>query len=182
MKIDRIDKRVLRSTLAKIPANDMDASASKETYVPGKRKRRVESTPISQLIAPKRSGKSLESKSNGKKKGKNTSTTDTIDMDIVTLNCKLTNDLLNMKKSLVENLEALNHMQKQYFEKDIECLKLKTLLLEKEKQIDDLEKGMDALRDQMFCTDLIKFDTDVENQNGKPDSNRTLYEVYRNRC
>lgn len=169
-------ERVLRSqNPAKNKKTVSNVPEPKTSYVPAKRVRRCDSLPPKAAMRHRNSQDSEAIEGNGKNKGKNkgkpkgnNTETDGM-MDIIGLNCKLTNDMLGMKKQLVEKLDEFNKMQKQFFEKDVECLKLKSLLSEKEKLIDDFKKEIDALKDQMFCSDLIQFD--VEDQNGK----RNLY-------
>lgn len=148
--------------------NDENAAASQASYVPGKRQRRVESMPTKQRSnAPKRRRNSLDIDSSGqkgKKDGKNCGLDDM--KDIIKLNCKLTNELLGMKKLLTGKNDEFNEMQKQYYEKDIACLKLNTLVSEQAKQIDELKKSVQALMDEKYCNDLIQFD-DIDGNKGK---------------
>lgn len=44
--------------------------------------------------------------------------------DIVALNCKLTNDMLEMKKSLFQKTDALSKLEKSFHEERIECIEL----------------------------------------------------------
>lgn len=117
---------------------------------------------------PKHRRNSLDidsSAQNGKRKEKYVKVSDM--KDVVALNCKLTNEMLGMKKQLMDKNDGYIRMQKQYFEKDIECLKLKTSISEQAKKIDEMQKEIQALKDAQICTDLIQLTDDIEEYDGK---------------
>lgn len=68
-------------------------------------------------------------------------------LDIVSLNCKLTNEMLDMKRSLSQKTNALSELEKRFHEKSIECIELKSKISKIEKE-----------KSEKFCDDLISFD------------------------
>lgn len=109
-----------------------------------------------------------------------------IDVDVmsnvVSVNCKLTNELLEIKKSLREKNDALIAMQVKYYEKDLECEKLKSLASEKDHQIVDLSEKIEIMRAEKVCTDLIDLNDMECSQN---QLNGTVYIVFflmRSKC
>lgn len=87
--------------------------------------------------------------------------------NIITMNCKLTNEVLSTKKQLAEKCDDLLTMQHNLHEKDIECMILQGKVTELEKQIKELEAMITNMRDQQFCDDLIKFEDTSEQSTGK---------------
>lgn len=85
--------------------------------------------------------------------------------EVVSVNCKLTNELLDMKKSLIEKNDALIAMQAKYYEKELECEKLKSLASEKDHQIGNLSKMIEMMRAEKICTDLIDLNETGRSEN-----------------
>lgn len=122
-------------------------------YTPAKRTRRTKSTPA------------IDNDMNGSqsKRFRAMNPDDDHDMSkIIALNCKLTNEVLGLKKMLLERNEEFVQMQKNYYESSIENIALKSSLEEAKKNIEDLNELVETLRAERFCGDLIQFDDDCE--------------------
>lgn len=77
---------------------------------------------------------------------------------VISLNCKLTNEVLNMKKLLFERTDELIKLQERFHQKDTEYLQLNAMLLKTKKEKDDLSKELNEMKAEQFCSDLIIFD------------------------
>lgn len=115
---------------------------NKTVITPGKRKRRVDSTP-------------LLSRSTVTEEKDNTLS------NVIAMNCKLTNEILFAKKQLSEKNDALFKIQQSLHERDIECNNLKAKMLEMVGEIEELKRCMEVMRAERFCDDLIEFGDDA---------------------
>lgn len=77
---------------------------------------------------------------------------------LIAMNCKLTFEVLDTKKTLSEKNNALLKIQKNYFESQLEVIALQKSNTEKDQQIDMLLKQIERLKAERFCSDLISFD------------------------
>lgn len=142
--------------------------------VPAKRNRRFESTPMvgtKSLYAQKssltqkrrRSDTNLTNDEDNVAKKKKTGVENDDMSQVVALNCKLTNEILKTKNLLFEKNNDIIKLQEQYHKKDIECITLKSSLKEINEEINELKSAYAALKEERFCSDLIKFDDDYDN-------------------
>lgn len=77
---------------------------------------------------------------------------------VIGLNCRLTNELLNSKKHLSQKTDDLLEMQRKFYEKQIECNNLLSLLTTKDAEIVQLKSALEKIYAQQFCDDLIDFE------------------------
>lgn len=158
--------------------NNNEKTTDGNSYIPGKRMRRFQSMPANRANKksadktendrladqPKRRGRpSVDSHVRASKKQK------TEEMDemskVIALNCKLTNEILSMKKALLEKTDEFIKMQERYYQKVIECLQLDTAILDAKNEIAELKKKLDEINAKQFCLDLITFDDIGTQQN-----------------
>lgn len=158
------------------PAKKTDESTSSHPHqkvVPGKRARRVmtmvsppektdESTSSHshQKVVPAERNRRLFSVSghSGEKQNNSPAKADDALTKSVGLNCKLTNELLEAKKGLLEKTNQLLAMQQKCHDKDMESKDLCLLLESKNVQISQLKEHIEKLKAERFCEDLIDFD------------------------
>lgn len=123
-----------------------------EKYTPGKRSRRMNSMPEIQ----RKAGGTI-------KLGASKHHRSVVDHDddmtkVISLNCKLTNEVLHTKKLLVEKMNEYVKLQERLHQTDIERIQVKAMLLNAQKEIEHLKKEVDELKKARFCSDLITFD------------------------
>lgn len=115
--------------------------------------------PSKNVIHPK-SNKKVKGLTNPSNKESNSNSTF---MDVVALNCKLTNEILETKKYLFQKTDALSQLEKSFHEKSIECIELKSKISEHEIKIKTLENKIENTKAEQFCDDLILFDDAKQN-------------------
>lgn len=103
---------------------------------------------------------SIDDRGNGNQKESKKNKDDGSDetSKLIALSCTLTNEVLNLKKSLLDKCNDFTMMQKKYYEKQIECLELQKLLMKEKMTNDVLKKKVDNLIEEKFCDDLIQLD------------------------
>lgn len=146
-----------------------DVNAQVESWTPGKRNRRVNSLPVSSKISREIRELSISTKGKtkaqrqtqpGKRKRRVDSTpasqitiaeTDDPLSKLVTINCKLTNEVLITKNKLHEKMDAFMKLQENYYQKTIECKELTS-------KVKELQKCVEQLKSERFTDDLIDFE------------------------
>lgn len=97
-----------------------------------------------------------------KTKASDSQTADSSKDIVIALNCKLTNDSLMSKKLLSEKNDLLLKMQLENHRKEVECMSLQTLVADQKKRIEELNKQIEQLRAEQYCSDLIELGGEFE--------------------
>lgn len=138
------------------PLDSVQERHTSSAIVPAKRDKRLLTAPCASV--PAKRTKRCQSQSQNKSNSRNTDE-DSVS-SLIAMNCKLSNAILESKKQLYERSNALQKMSEKYFEKEVENITLKNLISVKVDQIQTLQKVIDEIKSQQFCTDLIRFDAD----------------------
>lgn len=174
VRCDQISKNLRSRKLASVQEEE---SAQEKPTVPAKRSRRLfsapqrstnkEPDPPTETVSAKR-GRRLQSatQKSDNKKADSPSDEDTISK-VVTMICKLTNELLLAKKQLSDKSDFVLKLQQSYFEKNIECNKAQAVIEEKNKKIEELQNTIEVMRAEKYCDDLIKFEENSGKTSGK---------------
>lgn len=140
--------------------------AKKEAIIPAKRISRAKSTPakVIETMKPSYSNQTKRRRLSETSPDGNSSKKKKIENDdmaqVIQLNCKLTNEILKLKNSVMEKTNDFIKLQEKYHQKTLECISLQSSLNEAKKEIDILNEACNTLKGQQFCSDLIKFDDD----------------------
>lgn len=120
-----------------------DHEQNKDT--PAKRKRRLNSTPV-------RSSSNEDTENSLSK--------------LISMNCKLTNELLVLKKQYSEKNDALLKTTQCFHDTNLQYQKLQFEFAQMEKEVERLEKCVEELRAERFCNDLIDLRSNTEETTG----------------
>lgn len=164
VKLSKIDENTLRNLRSSNRGKHV--SFQSDTAIPAKRNRRLAS------LALENPGSSKESKEKSNitpaKRNRRSDSTpqqcvssgepnDTISK-VVTMNCKLTNEILVAKKQLCEKTEDIVKLQESLHKKEMKCKDLQSETADLAKKIKQMEEIIEQMRAENFCNDLIDFE------------------------
>lgn len=135
-----------------------------DSVIPAKRVRRVLSVPASKVNANVESTKENSKIAPAKRKARCNSTssqqailnpeTDDAISKLVTMNCKLTNEILLAKKQLCEKSDTILKLQERLHQNEIKGIEMTAT-------IKSLEDRIEKMHSDNFCDDLIDLKTDA---------------------
>lgn len=77
---------------------------------------------------------------------------------LVSTNCTLINRFAEQSKDLLKKADSILALQHSLHEEKAKNMKLNAAIIVKDKQIEDLQHQLKAMRDSQYCRDLICFD------------------------
>lgn len=140
-----------------VPGND----------IPGKRTRRTASLYVqnpSMNAGSSKASKETEKTTAAKRKRRCDSTPSLVEQPddalskLVSMNCKLTNEILIAKKQFIEKTDVISKLQDALQGKTIENKDMQNTIAELMQKIKELERCIEQLRSERFCDDLIDFE------------------------